>query len=56
MNHFLISSLYRQYCEQHELRPLCNADFGKVMKQVFPDINTRRLGQRGQSKYPFIES
>lgn len=42
---------YRQYCEQHELRPLCNADFGKMMKQVFPDINTRRLGQRGQSKY-----
>ncbi|KAL4216656.1 hypothetical protein ACF0H5_024379 [Mactra antiquata] len=42
---------YRQYCEQHELRPLCNADFGKMMKQVFPDINTRRLGQRGQSRY-----
>ncbi|XP_053386900.1 uncharacterized protein LOC123541920 [Mercenaria mercenaria] len=42
---------YRQYCEHHDLRPLCNADFGKMMKQVFPDINTRRLGQRGQSKY-----
>ncbi|XP_052786634.1 uncharacterized protein LOC128221957 [Mya arenaria] len=42
---------YKLFCEQHGLRALCNADFGKVMRQVFPDINTRRLGQRGQSRY-----
>ncbi|WAR29595.1 RFX7-like protein [Mya arenaria] len=42
---------YKLFCEQHGLRALCNADFGKVMRQVFPDINTRRLGQRGQYFY-----
>uniref|UniRef100_A0A8W8MCJ6 RFX-type winged-helix domain-containing protein n=1 Tax=Magallana gigas TaxID=29159 RepID=A0A8W8MCJ6_MAGGI len=43
---------YRQYCENHSLVPLCNADFGKLMKTVFPNVKPRRLGQRGQSRYP----
>ncbi|KAL3885055.1 hypothetical protein ACJMK2_025153 [Sinanodonta woodiana] len=42
---------YRLYCENHYLRPLCTADFGKVMKCVFPNVKARRLGQRGQSRY-----
>ncbi|XP_041356001.1 serine-rich adhesin for platelets-like [Gigantopelta aegis] len=42
---------YRLYCESHTLKPLCPADFGKVMKCVFPNVKPRRLGQRGQSKY-----
>ncbi|XP_067653020.1 uncharacterized protein [Haliotis asinina] len=42
---------YRLYCESHNLKPLCPADFGKVMKCVFPNVKPRRLGQRGQSKY-----
>lgn len=30
---------------------MSTADFGKVMKQVFPDIRPRRLGTRGHSRY-----
>lgn len=52
--HFSLSSVfYRQYCENHSLVPLCNADFGKLMKTVFPNVKPRRLGQRGQSRYPW---
>ncbi|KAG4076382.1 hypothetical protein HA402_005825 [Bradysia odoriphaga] len=32
-------------------KPLSTADFGKVMKQVFPSIRPRRLGTRGNSRY-----
>ena len=35
------------------MKPLNTADFGKVMKRAFPNVKPRRLGQRGQSKYPF---
>lgn len=49
----LSSVFYRQYCENHSLVPLCNADFGKLMKTVFPNVKPRRLGQRGQSRYPW---
>ena len=33
------------------MKPLSTADFGKVMKQVFPNVRPRRLGTRGQSRY-----
>ena len=33
------------------VKPLSTADFGKVMKQVFPNVRPRRLGMRGQSRY-----
>ncbi|XP_059162300.1 mucin-3A-like [Physella acuta] len=42
---------YREECEADDNKPLCIADFGKVMKLVFPKIVHRRLGQRGESKY-----
>ncbi|OWF49323.1 uncharacterized protein LOC110451980 [Mizuhopecten yessoensis] len=42
---------YRVYCENHGIRPLSTADFGKLMKCVFPNVKPRRLGQRGQSRY-----
>ena len=34
-----------------DIKPLSTADFGKVMKQVFPEIKPRRLGTRGHSRY-----
>ncbi|KAI0209929.1 DNA-binding protein RFX5 [Lamellibrachia satsuma] len=43
---------YRLYCERHDYQVISQADFGKLVKQVFPDTKTRRLGQRGQSRYP----
>lgn len=33
------------------MKPLSTADFGKVMKQIFPSIRPRRLGTRGNSRY-----
>ncbi len=46
---------FRFYSESHGNKFLSQADFGKVMKCVFPNVKPRRLGQRGQSKYPFYE-
>ncbi|XP_055850134.1 uncharacterized protein LOC129914774 [Episyrphus balteatus] len=42
---------YLAYCERLDIKPLSTADFGKVMKQVFPEIRPRRLGTRGHSRY-----
>ncbi|XP_053692508.1 uncharacterized protein LOC128740957 [Sabethes cyaneus] len=42
---------YTAYCERIDIKPLSTADFGKVMKQVFPGIRPRRLGTRGHSRY-----
>lgn len=33
------------------MKPLSTADFGKVMKQVYPGVKPRRLGTRGNSRY-----
>lgn len=41
----------RSFCGKINIKPLSTADFGKVMKQVFPDIRPRRLGTRGHSRY-----
>ncbi|XP_042226156.1 flocculation protein FLO11-like isoform X2 [Homarus americanus] len=42
---------YMHYCNLNDIKALSTADFGKVMKQVFPGVRPRRLGQRGASKY-----
>jgi hypothetical protein len=42
---------FRSFCGKINIKPLSTADFGKVMKQVFPDIRPRRLGTRGHSRY-----
>ncbi|KAJ6633252.1 DNA-binding protein RFX7, partial [Pseudolycoriella hygida] len=42
---------YFEYCNKVDIKPLSTADFGKVMKQVFPSIRPRRLGTRGNSRY-----
>ncbi|XP_003738476.1 DNA-binding protein RFX5 [Galendromus occidentalis] len=42
---------YKAYFEAHALEALCTADFGKVMKHVFPAVRARRLGERGKSRY-----
>lgn len=43
----------RSYCDNLGYNPLSAADFGKIMKNVFPNMKARRLGMRGKSKYPF---
>ncbi|CAB3364561.1 Hypothetical predicted protein [Cloeon dipterum] len=42
---------YMAYCETNSMKHLSTADFGKVMKQVFPRVRPRRLGTRGNSRY-----
>lgn len=39
------------YCITNSMKPLSTADFGKVMKQVYPRVRPRRLGTRGNSRY-----
>lgn len=42
---------YQSFCDSKKIKPLSTADFGKVMKQVYPTVKPRRLGVRGQSQY-----
>ncbi|XP_022084560.1 DNA-binding protein RFX7-like [Acanthaster planci] len=42
---------YRMHCESATRRVLSPADFGKIMKSVFPQVKQRRLGTRGNAKY-----
>ncbi|KAJ8398454.1 hypothetical protein AAFF_G00427090 [Aldrovandia affinis] len=44
---------YKRYCDNLQYRPLSAANFGKIIRDIFPNIKARRLGGRGQSKYPF---
>lgn len=39
------------FCVKNSMKPLSTADFGKVMKQVYPRVRPRRLGTRGNSRY-----
>lgn len=43
---------YEQHCENTEL--MNQATFGKVIRAVFPQLQTRRLGTRGNSKYHYF--
>ncbi|XP_012274045.1 uncharacterized protein LOC105696267 isoform X2 [Orussus abietinus] len=42
---------YNMFCIRNSMKPLSTADFGKVMKQVYPRVRPRRLGTRGNSRY-----
>nr|XP_023687883.1 DNA-binding protein RFX5 isoform X1 [Paramormyrops kingsleyae]XP_023687884.1 DNA-binding protein RFX5 isoform X1 [Paramormyrops kingsleyae]XP_023687885.1 DNA-binding protein RFX5 isoform X1 [Paramormyrops kingsleyae]XP_023687886.1 DNA-binding protein RFX5 isoform X1 [Paramormyrops kingsleyae]XP_023687887.1 DNA-binding protein RFX5 isoform X1 [Paramormyrops kingsleyae] len=42
---------YKRYCDNLHYRPLSAANFGKIIRDIFPNIKARRLGGRGQSKY-----
>ncbi|XP_013911274.1 PREDICTED: DNA-binding protein RFX5 [Thamnophis sirtalis] len=42
---------YKRYCDNLCCRSLSAANFGKIIREIFPNIKARRLGGRGQSKY-----
>ncbi|PIK60669.1 putative DNA-binding protein RFX5-like, partial [Apostichopus japonicus] len=44
---------YKAYCDSFTISAVCPADFGKIMKGVFPNMKRRRLGTRGKSRYPY---
>ena len=37
------------------MSPLNPASFGKLVRIIFPGIQTRRLGIRGESKYHYVD-
>jgi regulatory factor X len=37
------------------VQPLNPASFGKLVRVIFPGIQTRRLGIRGESKYHYVD-
>ena len=45
-----VFSAYLACCELYGIKPVNAATFGKVLRTVFPDVRTRRIGMRGQSK------
>ncbi|XP_023220771.1 transcription factor RFX4-like, partial [Centruroides sculpturatus] len=50
------SALYMHYvdfCAKNGMQPVNAASFGKIIRQQFPQLTTRRLGTRGQSRYHY---
>ncbi|KAF2666176.1 hypothetical protein BT63DRAFT_376709 [Microthyrium microscopicum] len=50
-----VHTQYAGRCAKHHLQPLNPASFGKLVRVIFPDIQTRRLGVRGESKYHYVD-
>ena len=44
---------YLDFCVRNSVQPVNAASFGKIIRQHFPNLKTRRLGSRGQSKYHY---
>ncbi|KAG8177829.1 hypothetical protein JTE90_002663 [Oedothorax gibbosus] len=50
------STLYMHYvdfCTKNYMQPVNAASFGKIIRQQFPQLTTRRVGTRGQSRYHY---
>lgn len=48
-------SKYAEICGDQRVTTLNPASFGKLVRVIFPGINTRRLGVRGESKYHYVD-
>ncbi|KAK3077030.1 hypothetical protein LTS18_011392, partial [Coniosporium uncinatum] len=46
---------YAERCANERVAPLNPASFGKLVRVIFPGIQTRRLGVRGESKYHYVD-
>lgn len=44
---------YVQQCADSNIHPLTPNNFGKIVRLMFPNLKTRRLGMRGKSKYHY---
>ncbi|XP_055928084.1 transcription factor RFX4-like [Argiope bruennichi] len=44
---------YVDFCAKNYMQPVNAASFGKIIRQQFPQLTTRRLGTRGQSRYHY---
>lgn len=50
-----VYSQYATRCGTERVIPLNPASFGKLVRVIFPGIQTRRLGVRGESKYHYVD-
>ncbi|KAF1981024.1 hypothetical protein K402DRAFT_425728 [Aulographum hederae CBS 113979] len=50
-----VYSQYAERCSTERVTPLNPASFGKLVRVIFPGIQTRRLGVRGESKYHYVD-
>ncbi|KAJ8608010.1 hypothetical protein MRB53_039916 [Persea americana] len=50
-----VYSQYASRCATERVIPLNPASFGKLVRVIFPGIQTRRLGVRGESKYHYVD-
>jgi hypothetical protein len=44
---------YKDHCALRRFEPVNQASFGKLIRSIFPNLKTRRLGTRGNSKYHY---
>ena len=45
---------YEDFCRSQGKVEINTAQFGKLVRCVFPSVQTRRLGKRGESKYHYL--
>lgn len=50
-----VYATYVSRCGNERVQPLNPASFGKLVRVIFPGIQTRRLGVRGESKYHYVD-
>ncbi|ORY86778.1 RFX DNA-binding domain-domain-containing protein [Protomyces lactucae-debilis] len=48
-----IYAAYTEFCTTRRLKPLTSANFGRIMQHIYPEVKTRRLGVRGESRYHY---
>jgi regulatory factor X, other len=46
---------YTERCGSERVPTLNPASFGKLVRIIFPNVQTRRLGVRGESKYHYVD-
>lgn len=46
---------YAEKCGTERVSVLNPASFGKLVRAIFPNVQTRRLGVRGESKYHYVD-
>ncbi|KAI9662043.1 MAG: hypothetical protein M1831_002958 [Alyxoria varia] len=49
-----VYAFYAERCGRERVDTLNPASFGKLVRIIFPGIQTRRLGVRGESKYHYV--
>lgn len=50
-----VYTTYAERCATERVNPLNPASFGKLVRVIFPGLQTRRLGVRGESKYHYVD-